>query len=194
MIDKNSELEIELRKLGASKALVDNYRGQVEQLEKKVDQQAREFAQLTVQLEEAQAALAEMVTNRDRLRDEVHIYQERIKDLEQGPTARRQVSAIEDVDASLDVELDASGDEGDGASRREWVDPQVPLLTTDSDSVFARLNASSNSRARRPTPTRRLPRSRCSSRRRTRAATGTRTTTSRRTGKCSLRRPSSRLS
>jgi protein HOOK3 len=119
MIDKNSELEIELRKLGASKALVDNYRGQVEQLEKKVERQHREMAQITVQLEEAQAALVEMETDRDRLRDEVHIHTERIKEFEQGPTARRQVSAIEDADASLDIELDASGDEGDGASRRE---------------------------------------------------------------------------
>ncbi|EJT46863.1 protein-nucleus import-related protein [Trichosporon asahii var. asahii CBS 2479] len=87
LIDKNSALEVDLRKLSASRAMVDNYRAQVEALEKRVNEQAEEFAHLTVQLEEAQTS-------------------ERIKELEYAP-ARRESAISNEGDMSLKVELEA---------------------------------------------------------------------------------------
>lgn len=106
LIDKNSALEVDLRKLSASRAMVDNYRAQVEALEKRVNEQAEEFAHLTVQLEEAQTSVATLERERDRLRDEVHIHQERIKELEYAP-ARRESAISNEGDMSLKVELEA---------------------------------------------------------------------------------------
>lgn len=121
MMDKNAKLEVELRKLSAAKALNDNYRTQVETLEKSTNQQASEFANLTVQLEQAQQALADMERDRDRLRDEIHVHQERIKDLE-APNKQRPISMMGSLDVgdtSLDAELDLTGDENEGLSKTE---------------------------------------------------------------------------
>lgn len=108
---KNSELEVELRKLTASKAVGDNYRSQVEAFEKKADQHAREFAQLAVTLEETQAKLVQTQTERDRLRGEVNVTEERIKELE-GPAV-----AQPNPDESLNIELE--DDDADGTSKIE---------------------------------------------------------------------------
>lgn len=112
MMDKNTQLEVELRKLGASKAMADNYRTQVEALEKRSTEQSSEFATFTVQLEQAQQALSDMERDRDRLREEVLVHQERVKDLE-APT-KRPTSTLLMGDTSLDAEMDVSGDEGEG--------------------------------------------------------------------------------
>lgn len=106
LIDKNSALEIELRKLTASRAMVDSYRAQVEALEKRVNSQSEEFAQLSAQLEEAQNSVATLERERDRLRDEVHIHQERMKELEYAP-ARRESAISDEGDLSLKMELEA---------------------------------------------------------------------------------------
>lgn len=132
LIDKNSTLEGEIRKLGASKALVDNYKAQVDILEKKANEQSSEvrdsmghapdlqYAQLAIQLEDAHTALATMEHERDRLIDEIQVHQERIKELEHGP--RRVASMINDAgNTSLDVELDVEDDESAGMSKTEWV-------------------------------------------------------------------------
>ncbi|KAL1411320.1 hypothetical protein Q8F55_002271 [Vanrija albida] len=117
LIDKNSTLEAEIRKLGASKTLVDNYKAQVDILEKKANEQSSEYAQLAVQLEDAHTALATMEHERDRLIDEIQVHQERIKELEHAP--RRNASLMIDAgNTSLDVELDVE-DEESGLSKSE---------------------------------------------------------------------------
>ncbi|WOO81281.1 Protein Hook 3 [Vanrija pseudolonga] len=154
LIDKNSTLEGEIRKLGASKALVDNYKAQVDILEKKANEQSSEYAQLAVQLEDAHTALATMEHERDRLIDEIQVHQERIKELEHGP--RRVASMMIDAgNTSLDVELDVEDDESAGLSKtelrlkiraleREIAEIKVPLDNTDKITALETLLADSN--------------------------------------------------
>ncbi|TXT13806.1 hypothetical protein VHUM_01173 [Vanrija humicola] len=154
LIDKNSTLEGEIRKLGASKALVDNYKAQVDILEKKANEQSSEYAQLAVQLEDAHTALATMEHERDRLIDEIQVHQERIKELEHVP--RRAASMMIDAgNTPLDVELDVEDDEQAGLSKtelrlriraleREIAEIKVPPDNTDKITALETLLADSN--------------------------------------------------
>lgn len=116
LIDKNSHLEGEIKKLGASKTLVDHYKGQIDALEKKAHDQAAEFAHLSVQLEEVQESLAAMERERDMLQEELQATQERVKELEHAP--KRQQSMLQLADKSLEVELEHSDSE-DGVSKTD---------------------------------------------------------------------------
>lgn len=112
MVDKNSDLEAELKKLGTSKALVDQYKVRIDALEKRTETQSSEIGQITAQLEEAQTSLGATESERDLLRDEVQVHQERIRELEAGPRSNLP-------DQSLDVELDADSEEP-GQSKTEY--------------------------------------------------------------------------
>ncbi|TXT03988.1 uncharacterized protein COLE_07685 [Cutaneotrichosporon oleaginosum] len=116
LIDKNSHLESEIKKLGASKTLVDHYKSQIDALEKKAHDQAAEFAHLSVRLEEVQESLAAMERERDMVQEELQASQERVKELEHAP--RRQQSMLQLADKSLEIELEHSDSE-DGVSKTD---------------------------------------------------------------------------
>ncbi|BEI86835.1 hypothetical protein CcaverHIS002_0701810 [Cutaneotrichosporon cavernicola] len=109
LIDKNSHLEGDLKKLGANKSLVDHYKGQIDALEKKAHDQAAEFAHLSVQLEEVQESLAAMERERDMVQEELQASQERVKELEHAP--KRHQSMLQISDKNLEIELEHSDSE-----------------------------------------------------------------------------------
>ena len=108
LVNTNASLEAELKKAGSSKLLVEQHRIQIETLQKTVDDQAKEIAELTVQLQDAQAELAEKEQAHERDLEELQLHQEKMKELEMGEGTPMKAGLDEVGSTSLGDELGGS--------------------------------------------------------------------------------------
>ncbi|KAL7423859.1 hypothetical protein Q5752_001444 [Cryptotrichosporon argae] len=109
LVDKTAELEAEVRKAGSAKATLDSYRSQVEALEKRVAGQTAELADLTLQLETTQAHLGDVEHQHERDREDLHLHQERVKELELGAGIRS--SSMQLKEENLGDEIGVADDD-----------------------------------------------------------------------------------
>ncbi|WVF72769.1 hypothetical protein IAT40_007587 [Kwoniella sp. CBS 6097] len=120
LVNTNASLEADLKKAGASKGLIDNYKSQIEVLEKKSTDQAKEIVELATQLEMTRAELSDMEREYERDQDELQHHQEKLKEMElSAPGLKRQGSRISVMSLSgnkstLDDELGVLDEDGEG--------------------------------------------------------------------------------
>ncbi|WWC90743.1 uncharacterized protein L201_005680 [Kwoniella dendrophila CBS 6074] len=117
LVNINSSLEADLKKAGSSKGLVDNYKSQVEALEKKSNEQATQITELNHQLEETRAELDSVSREYERDQSQLEAQEERLKEIELGSSSlKRQGSRISVMGnkTTLDDELGVVDEDGEG--------------------------------------------------------------------------------
>ena len=138
-MDTNAKLEAELNKAGSSKALIDELKRLIENLEERSKEQneqvsrpaalgrdgaENEIAQLNVQLENAQAEIVDRAKAHEQDREELELHQEKMKEMELGSSSHIQRSVSDNSladhpgDISLGDELGTSEELGLGSETK----------------------------------------------------------------------------
>ncbi|MBW0499557.1 hypothetical protein O181_039272 [Austropuccinia psidii MF-1] len=114
LLDRNTALENDYRKVAAFKPLMEQYKSQIVTLESELSSRKRETDRLQFELDTTRARLQKAEEDRDREGEELALYEERVKELEEenpihhSRRRRKNVQSEEDGD-DLGI-LDASFD------------------------------------------------------------------------------------
>ncbi|KAI8456624.1 HOOK protein-domain-containing protein [Phakopsora pachyrhizi] len=112
LLDRNTSLEDEYRKVAAFKPLMEQYKSQIVTLESQLSSQKRETDRLQYELDSTTVKLRETEEERNREVEELALYEERVKELEEeNPirhTRRRKSKTNLEVEGDDSTLLDAS--------------------------------------------------------------------------------------
>ncbi|EIW67281.1 hypothetical protein TREMEDRAFT_64529 [Tremella mesenterica DSM 1558] len=133
LVNTNTKLEADIKSVGASKSLLDEYRSQVDILERRTAEQANEIVELQHQIEDAHLQLATLEQEAEKDREELHLHQERAKEADL--SGDRSVSMARDTSGgssddkpTLDDELVAMADDKATAETRTSLKLRVKAL------------------------------------------------------------------
>ncbi|KAK1927088.1 protein-nucleus import-related protein [Papiliotrema laurentii] len=134
LVDTNAKLEAELNKAGSSKALIDELKRLIENLEERSKEQNEQIAQLNVQLENAQAEIVDRAKAHEQDREELELHQEKMKEMELGSSSHIQRSVSDNSladhpgDISLGDELGTSEEIGLGSETKTALKIRIRAL------------------------------------------------------------------
>ncbi|OCF42706.1 hypothetical protein I317_03437 [Kwoniella heveanensis CBS 569] len=152
LVNTNASLEADLKKAGASKGLIDNYKSQIETLERKSTEQAKEIADLSTQLEMTRAELADMEREYERDQDELQHHQEKLKEMELSASGlKRQGSRISVMSLSgnkstLDDELGVLDEDEEGGRMDTKTDLRLRIRALQRELAELRTRSSEGGR------------------------------------------------
>ncbi|KIR99636.1 hypothetical protein L804_03268 [Cryptococcus deuterogattii 2001/935-1] len=120
LVNTNSSLEADLKKAAAVKSLLDNYKSQIDSLEKQTANQATEITELNHQLEVTQHQLESLQSTYEQNQEELQLSQEKLREIEltgvippNGEGLKRSAFGLEAPgDISLGDELGEFSDDG----------------------------------------------------------------------------------
>ncbi|WVQ99968.1 hypothetical protein IAU59_007111 [Kwoniella sp. CBS 9459] len=148
LVNANTSLEADLKKAGASKGLIDSYKSQIDILEKKSVEQAKEIADLSTQLEMTRAELTDIEREYERDQDELQLHQEKLKEMElSAPGLKRQGSRLSVMSLSgnkstLDDELGVLDEDGEGGRTDTKTDLRLRIRSLQRELAELRTRSS----------------------------------------------------
>lgn len=127
LVNSNSSLEADLKNAVAVKSLLDNYKSQIDSLEKQTANQATEITELNHQLEATQHQLESLQSTYEQNQEELQLSQEKLREIElTGVTPsnreglKRSMFGLEAPgDISLGDELGELSDDGSRETKTE---------------------------------------------------------------------------
>ncbi|WWC71606.1 uncharacterized protein I206_105564 [Kwoniella pini CBS 10737] len=117
LVNTITSLEVDIKKAGSSKGLIDSYKTQIETLEKASGEQATMIAELNHQLELTRAELDDVSREYERDQSTLEAQETRLKEIELGaPALKRQGSrsSVIGEKSTLDDELGILAEDGEG--------------------------------------------------------------------------------
>ncbi|WVR07484.1 hypothetical protein IAU60_004526 [Kwoniella sp. DSM 27419] len=129
LVETNTALEADLLRSGSSKGILDDYKFQLYNLERKYDDQTREMAELSEQLETARGALGDLEREYERDQEELQHHRERSREMELvAPGLQRTGSqaSVAGGTGTLGDEL-SSHDDGDGGRHATKADLRMRI-------------------------------------------------------------------
>ncbi|GAC75593.1 hypothetical protein PANT_16c00058 [Moesziomyces antarcticus T-34] len=149
LVDRNAKIEDEYKRVSAFKPLMDSYKTQIAELESKSSTLQRDLATSKYEQDQILSRLKASEDQRATEKEEMELYQERIKELELGGglvAADATRADTDSLDLDDDDELDRSGELEDALSGTTMTDLKIKVRKLTRELEAAQTNKADQSR------------------------------------------------